>query len=253
MSSNSNVRQHLSEIEENVARLRSKSVLREIYRGFHREMRSWIPEMLRGRVVELGSGVADIREVIPNCVRTDLFARDGIDQLENAYQLSFVDESVDAILMFDVFHHFRYPGDALSEIARVLRPGGRVIMFEPCVSVLGKVVYGLFHHEPLGLKERIHWTSPSGWDARDVDYYAAQGNAWRVFIRGEVGELPAAIKVVNVRRYSAISYVLSGGYSKPQLYPARLLGVMRKIDSLCDCLPGIFSTRMLVVLQKWDG
>jgi len=45
-------------------------------------------------VVELGSGMPDIREVIPNCIRTDLFLKPGIDRVENAYDLSFTNESV---------------------------------------------------------------------------------------------------------------------------------------------------------------
>jgi len=40
-----------------------------------------------------------------------------------------------------VFHHLEFPGTALAEFARVLRPGGRVVIFEPGLGVLGGFAY----------------------------------------------------------------------------------------------------------------
>jgi ubiquinone/menaquinone biosynthesis C-methylase UbiE len=39
--------------------------------------------------------------------------------------------SVDRVLCFDSFHHVKDQGATLAEFARVLRPGGRVVMLEP--------------------------------------------------------------------------------------------------------------------------
>jgi ubiquinone/menaquinone biosynthesis C-methylase UbiE len=41
------------------------------------------------------------------------------------------DESVDRVLCFDSFHHVRDMPGTLRELARVLRPGGRIAMLEP--------------------------------------------------------------------------------------------------------------------------
>jgi hypothetical protein len=57
-------------------------------------------------------------------------------------------------------------------------------------------------------------------------------------------------KVVEKKKYSALSYVLSGGYSKPQLFPSSRLETIRKAESLLDRMPALFSTRLLVVLEK---
>lgn len=40
--------------------------------------------------------------------------------------------SFDAVLLTGVLHHFFRPGDALVEIGRVLRPGGRLLLIDPC-------------------------------------------------------------------------------------------------------------------------
>jgi SAM-dependent methyltransferase len=170
--------------------------------------------------------------------------------VENAYRLSQDDSAVRNLILFDVFHHLAHPGTALDECHRVLASGGRLILFEPCVSLLGRLVYGPMHPEPLGLKEHIQWRAPENFNPDAMKYYAAQGNAWRLFVRGEISPDLAGWKIRTVRRLAAISYVASGGYSGPQLFPARALGLMRLVDRICDHLPAIFATRLLVVLEK---
>jgi len=50
----------------------------------------------------------------------------------SAYELPFDDASFDHVLIRDVVHHVDEPERAASEIARVLSPGGRVDVLEPC-------------------------------------------------------------------------------------------------------------------------
>ena len=175
-----------------------------------------------------------------------------IDRIENAYQLTFPDASISNLILFDVFHHLRYPGTALKEFHRVLTAHGRVLIFEPCISILGRVVYGLLHAEPIGGRERIQWSAPPGWNPADLDYYAAQGNATRVFLDGEVDVQAGGWQIIGVKRLCSISYVASGGYSKPQIYPRRALPVIRGIDRFLSGLPRLFGTRLLAVLEKPD-
>jgi hypothetical protein len=243
---------HNQEIQANIEYWERKPLLREIYRGLHEGIASQLANR-SGLVVELGSGVADITEVIPNCVRTDLFPNPWIDHKENAYDLSFHDQSVSNLILFDVFHHLRYPGVALREFRRVLVFGGRVIVFDPCLSILGWVVYGLLHREPVGLRQRIQWEAPTGWRPTDLDYYAAQGNATRVFLRREVDVGAFGWKTILAKRICSISYVASGGYSKPQMYPTRALPIMRRVDRMLENIPRVFGTRLLVVLEKTDA
>ena len=244
------IEQHNREIRRNLESWRRKPLLREIYNDFHRSIAACLPELANRSVVELGSGVADIRETIPGCIRTDLFANPWIDRVENAYALSFADNSCGAVILFDVFHHLRYPGTALRELRRVIGPGGRVIVFDPCPSLLGLVVYGLFHHEPLALGAPIAWEAPKDWKPADIDYYAAQSNAARVFLRGEFDVGSTGLRVLKTERFCSISYAASGGYSGPQLYPARALPLMRGLDRFCSRVPAMFATRLLVVLEK---
>ena len=102
----------------------------------------------------------------------------------------------------------------LGELHRVLKPGGRIILFEPAAGLLGRVVLGLFHHEPLALAAPITWSAPAGFDPRAVNYYAAQGNAWRLFGRaGQTAPLAEiGLRPSEVSYFPALPWLLTGGF-----------------------------------------
>jgi Methyltransferase domain len=58
---------------------------------------------------------------------------DGIRH-EDAEHLSFPDGSLDLVLSNDVLEHVAEPDDAIAEIARVLRPGGRLLLSIPFMA-----------------------------------------------------------------------------------------------------------------------
>jgi SAM-dependent methyltransferase len=188
--------------------------------------------------------------VLPDCLTTDLFPNPWIDQTEDVYALSFADDSVAAFILFDVFHHIEFPGVALTELHRVLKPCGRLVMFEPASGLLGRIVLGLFHHEPLGLGKPISWTPPSGWSHRSATYYAAQGNAWRIFRRGEYADRFAGWRLREVVYRPAVAWLLCGGFRGPQFCPRFALPLARVLDRVLAVAPGLFASRMLIVLEK---
>ena len=57
-------------------------------------------------------------------------------------------------------------------------------------------------------------------------------------------------KIIQVKKMSAFSYVASGGYKKKQLYPTKWYSIMKKFDKILDIFPILFSTRILIVLEK---
>ncbi len=244
------VEQHNIEIQRNREAWTRKPQLQEIYRQFHRRIAAHIDAGRPGIVVELGSGMGSIKEVIPQCITTDLFPNPWLDRQENAYRLSFADGSVSHLILFDVWHHLRYPGTALREFHRVLAPGGRLILFEPAASWTGRLVYGLFHHEPLGLKDPVSWHAPPEFSPESVDYYAAQGSATRLFWWGEAHGQLEGWRLAEVTPLACFTYFASGGFSGLQFGGRFIQSFIRGVDRVAALCPRALAGRLLVVLEK---
>ena len=246
----SEVGQHNVEIQANSAHWRRKPLLRKVYQAFYEEIDMELRHDLDGATVEIGSGIGNLKSVVPAAIATDIFPNPWLDQVENAYALTFPNESVANLILFDVWHHLEYPGTALAEFHRVLRKGGRLVIFDPAMGLLGRIVYGVFHHEPLALGKEIRWSAPPNFSSTDMTYYAAQGNAQRVFFSNEFIARLSAWSVVRRSRFAGLTYVGSGGFSGPQLYPEKLYRAVHVLDRVANWVPSLFATRLLVALEK---
>ncbi len=241
---------HYSEQQKNFRLWSEKPALQEIYFYFYSLIKAEIDYSLPGKIVELGSGSATIKIVIEDCICTDQFPNPWIDQVENVYSLSFEDKSVSNIILFDVFHHLEYPGNALDEINRVLCKNGRLIIFEPSMSFAGLLVYYFFHQEPVGIFKKI---TPFGDVAqlKNVGYYAAQANAWRIFKKNSrFASLLVKWKDIQSKGIVSFAYLASGGYSKPQVFPTSWYSAIIKFDLILNKISVILAARTLITIRK---
>lgn len=243
------IAEHQRQIEENLRYWEAKPVLREIYRDFHRMLACYLSPV-SGETVEIGSGIGNIKEVIPHCVRTDIFPNPWNDRQENIYQLSMADSSVANLILFDVFHHLEYPMDAMDECRRVLRSGGRLLVFDHAMSVTGVLFSKFVHHERAGflkgyklrVADQPHLESPR--------YYADHANAQRILERRFDELLGLAWRKVAVVKFPALKWLLSGGYRGPSLIASGNNSLINFAEKLGTFLPALSALRLLVVLQK---
>jgi SAM-dependent methyltransferase len=243
-------KRHQREIRRNRAQWNNKAVLRIIYRRFYQKIAALFAEPNGFPILEIGSGIGQISNIVPQCIKTDLFPNPSIDVVENAYQLSFASESVSNLVLVDVFHHLKFPGSALEEFYRVLMPGGRVIILEPCLSVLGIMIYGCLHKEPLGLFRDIDWKASTLSESLHQGYYAAQGNAFRVFCRDGFRDKIDGWRIICEERISALPYIATGGYSRPALCTVASLKKWDTVDKIVQKFPLFFATRLLIGMEK---
>lgn len=244
------IEQHAVEIHQNVISWRNKPVLQRVYADLYARVAPLLPPASVGPRLELGSGMGAIKEFIPDCITSDIFPHAWLDRIENAYAIKFPDASLGALILFDVWHHLEYPGTALREFQRVLRPGGRLILVEPAASLLGRLVYGVFHHEEVAYGSPIRWFAPADFDPEAQNYYAAQGNCWRMFGAGRLPPEAVDWTLRHLDRSAALTYIASGGFSRRQLYPDWAYPIVRGLSRGLDVLPSVFATRMIVVLEK---
>jgi len=142
--------QHQVEIEANRRAWESRPLLREVYAGFYRRIIAQMDQSLAGRIVEVGSGVGNLKSHLPRSISTDLFPNPWLDLVCDGYELPFASGSLSHLILFDVFHHLRAPDAFLREARRALRSEGRLLVFDPFISLASWPAYGLLHHEPVG-------------------------------------------------------------------------------------------------------
>lgn len=240
--------QHQIEIELNRVAWDTKPLIHTTYQGFYNKI---IPHLAPGKTLELGSGLGKIKQFIPQAITSDLYLNPGIDQVESAYKLSFDNNSLSNIILIDVWHHLRYPGLALQEFARVLRPGGQVFLIEPAMGYLPRLAYQALHHEPVGMNDPIEWLPESTHTQFDNEYYASQSQAWKMFFEGRSLTKLDSWQVEECTAWSDFAYLLSGGFSKPALYPMALRPAIESLDRLLTRIsPSIFAARMMIRLKK---
>jgi SAM-dependent methyltransferase len=243
--------QHNNEIYLNKANWDKKPVLQLIYSDFYKIIKSKMLLCPFGKNdLEVGSGMGNIKKVMPDCLTSDIFPNPWLDRVENAYMLNFPESALANLIFFDVWHHLRYPANALAEAYRVLIPGGRLIIMDPAMSLTGRFVYGLFHHEPLDFNVKfppipVHIANPD-----ELPYFAAQSSASRLLSRCELPQLLHGWNILEQVPMTSFAYLASGGFRGRQLYPDCFLPVLRCADRLLGRFPKLFAARLLVVLEK---
>jgi SAM-dependent methyltransferase len=227
-----------------------KPAIRVIYRDFHRKLLEGCGE---GRVLDIGSGTAHIKDFRPDIVSVDILSFPGIDVVADAHRLPFSDRSFVGIIMLDVLHHLERPIEFLKEASRVLKIGGRLAMIEPAMTPLARRFYDRFHEEPVDMSADPYAMVSSDPDRDPFD--ANQAIPSLLFSTDEARErIEQAVPSLVVRSVdwlSLIAYPMSGGLQQWSLIPAALveptLAFERRIP-----LPirKALAFRMMVVVER---
>lgn len=110
---------------------------------------------VRGKVLDAGSGSYSRYKHLLKCdsiVRMDIAQGPNVDVVGRAERLPFGDDEFDAVLSTQVFEHLEYPEKAASEISRVLKPGGFLLITVPQWNELHEEPHDYWRFTCFGLK-----------------------------------------------------------------------------------------------------
>lgn len=227
-----------------------KESIRLLYRDFHRRLLANCPD---GRVLDIGSGTAHIKDFRSDIVSTDILTFPGIDVVADAHRLPFPNELFSGVVMLDVLHHLERPIGFLEEASRVLKPGGRLAMIEPAMTPVARRFYRHFHEEPVDMDADPFAPVVVNPDRDPFD--ANQAIPTLLFAtpaaRREVERLIPPLRVQSVDWLSLLAYPMSGGFQTWSLLPAALVGPLLALEEKVPAaVRKQIAFRMTVVLQK---
>ena len=132
--------------------------------GRQEQLAPWLKEHCTGIILDIGS--ADRWIEMHFDVNTQYVALDYPETGQDLYQsrpdvfadaasLPFQDDSIDTVLLLEVLEHIAEPRKALKEIARVLKPGGRVLLTMPFIYPVHDAPFDFQRYTQFGLEREL--------------------------------------------------------------------------------------------------
>jgi SAM-dependent methyltransferase len=253
------------ELEKQARTWERKPALRALYRHWFAQIAARLAP--GGPSIELGCGCGALGQELGSVIRTDNVLTPWCDMVADGKRLPIRSGALGNVLFMDVIHHIARPLDVLAECQRVLRPGGRVVLLEPAISLFGRFVYGVLHHEGVDMSYDVQRPgkddalfanggiptllfgdrSPRGQGAAAGSGAARLGSAPDVW-RSAAPEL----HLVERTALTGPSYLLTGGFSYPGLLPAFAVQPLQRLEDrlVRGRLDRWLALRMLVVLER---
>lgn len=219
---------------------RAKPALRAIYADAYRRIAA---AAVPGRSLEIGGGIGNLKDHLPDTVSVDIQFCPWLDAVADAHHLPFGDRRFENVVLFDVLHHLQWPGRFLAEAARVLKPGGRLLMVEPAITPLSYPFFRWLHHEPVDMAADPIDPWPA--DMVKTDPYESNQAIPTLLLGRHHQRLAAAapqFRVSEIAYFGFIAYPLSGGFRPwsaiPESWVQPLLAIERRFEPLLGRLCG---------------
>jgi len=107
------------------------------------------------RTLDIGAQIGPYATAFPNRIALDLVARPGIHVVGDARTLPVADESFDVVLCTEVLEHIPEPQRAIDEMARVLRPGGTLLLTTRFLFPIHDAPHDYFRCTKYGLRHLL--------------------------------------------------------------------------------------------------
>ena len=226
--------------------IEAKPFLRHLYCEWYETIRGALPDV-PGKVLEIGSAGGFTHAVMPEVLRSDVFACEGVDVVLDSRRIPLAESSVRAIVMTNVLHHIPDVERFFNEALRVLPPGGRIIMWEPWITPWSQLIYHYVHHEPCDAQASA-WAFPEGGPLSSANEVLP----WIVFSRDaeRFKETFPDLDVLELRLAMPLCYLLSGGISFRSFLPGIAYRAVRALETLMSPLDKRLAMFAFLVVEK---
>jgi len=206
--------------------IRDKQFLSAIYSEWYEMIIRALPG--KADVLELGSGAGFLPRYLPDVITSEVFMTPGVRLIASACDLPLPPQSLDAIIMTDVFHHIPDVDRFLHEATRCVRPGGKIVMIEPWRTRWSEWIYTRLHPEP--------FLPDSGWKLPHSGPLSGANGAlpWIVFERDrdKFESRHPQWQIKKIDPIMPVAYLLSGGVSMRSLMPGWMYTPVRRLEHL---------------------
>ena len=208
----------------------------------------------KSKIIEIGSGAGFSSNFLHDFdyLKTDAIDTGLQDEIVDAQNLPFEQESLDIIFGVDVFHHIPKPFQFLEEASRTLRRNGKLILIEPAITPFSWPIYKFLHPEPMKwfirVTKDLEYSDSNVMDANN----ALPSLIFRNNSTGTLLEYGLALKY-ETRLFGFFSMLATGGVNNAWSIPM----LNRKVPELFNWelkrskkFGSIFFLRTLIVIEK---
>jgi SAM-dependent methyltransferase len=230
-----------------------KPILRRVYNDeFFARLLSF--RKRGGLSIEVGAGPSFFKLSAPDIISTDLIWCPWLDAIADAQQLPFRSNSVANVFGLDMLHHLATPMTFLSEVSRLLAPGGRLVLVEPWITPFSYFVFRFLHQERCDLSETPWLPDEHGASSEKMAFDGNQAIPYLLFgpsHRSNTLKVFPELKLLALEPFCLFAYLLSGGFNHKNLLPESLYPALSKFERATSPLWRRFAAlRILLVLEK---
>jgi len=191
----------------------------------------------QGKTLDVGCGDSYYRQFFPNRVSVDLDPRRSPDIVADIHRLPFSDEEFDVILCTEVLEHVKNPFLAVSEMKRVLKKGGKILLTTRFIFPIHDAPVDFFRYTSFGLAELF-----KDWEIKLIQPETGSLEAVAVILQ----RLIFQVKFVGNIFIKAILFILQKFFMLLQRCVQREFGDIKQTN----CYSGVISSGYYLVAYK---
>ncbi len=218
----------------------------------------WMNKFLYDKeiIYELGCGAGISKFFLENknLLLTDISKFEWVDQYEDALDLSFEDNSVDAFICSHMIHHLSNPKQFLLKAIDCLKPGGIIVISEVNLSLFLKLILRITHHEGWSYKVNVFSENEI---CNDPHNPWSGNNAVPKLLFLDKNKFTFEFnnaRIIHYKPTEFLIFLISGGVitkTKTIELPIFILNLINKLDKfLVSNFTNLFALGMEVVIEK---